>query len=89
MGRCTQAQRVQEACADVQIILPDHGIGHVLGFQRVLLYDLFEDGLTNRSRNFTARGLYSGTDLYVAGNDFLISFDMKDGFRKEAAVDYT
>ena len=58
------------------------------GFQRDMIYDMFEDGLFQRSYQFTPRGLYSGSQLYVAGDDFLLSFDMKNGFKKDLMLDY-
>ncbi len=55
-------------------------------FERVLLYDLFEDSLQGSESFETMRGLYIGSDFYLAGGSFVAKFDMEDGFAKEKVV---
>ena len=52
------------------------------GFERVLLYDFFEDSLQGITDYSGMRGLYIGDTFYLAGGSYVIAFDMEDGFRK-------
>ena len=56
------------------------------GFSRVLLYDFFEDMINDVSSYDTMRGLYIGDELYLAGADYVIGFDMANGFGKNVAA---
>ncbi len=56
------------------------------GFTRVLLYDFYEDMLTEQAEYNNLRGLYIGDDFYLAGDEFVISFDMKNGFEKTGVL---
>lgn len=51
------------------------------GFTRELIYDFYSDGLT--ADYDTMRGLYIGDTLYLAGETFVIPFDMEEDFRQE------
>ncbi len=57
------------------------------GFTRELLYDFYSDMLTGKADYDTMRGLYIGSDLYLAGNTFLVSFDIANGFEKTGVRD--
>ena len=52
------------------------------GFTRELLYDFYEDMLSGASYD-TMRGLYIGDELYLAGPEYVLAFNMGDGFTKE------
>lgn len=52
------------------------------GFVRELSYDFYADNLTGEADYYNMRGLYIGEDLYLAGNSFVITFDMADEFRQ-------
>lgn len=56
------------------------------GFTRELLYDFYSDMLSGSVSYDTLRGLYIGEDFYLAGNKFLISFDMANSFEKESVL---
>lgn len=56
------------------------------GFTRELLYDFYSDMLGSDTGYDTMRGLYIGDDFYLAGNTFLISFDMTENFAKESLL---
>ena len=51
-------------------------------FVRSLHYDFYEDGLQDRCGYEEVRGLFIGTTFYLAGPEFVVSFDMNDGFKK-------
>lgn len=57
------------------------------GFTRKLLYDFYADMLTDQAEYNTLRGLYIGDDFYLAGNTFLVIFDMEKGFRQEDVLE--
>ena len=52
------------------------------GFERVLLYDYFDDDLQGSADYSDVRGLYIGSTFYIAGGDAAAAFDMEDGFAK-------
>lgn len=52
------------------------------GFVRKLIYDFYADNLTGEADYYNMRGLYIDEDLYLAGNSFVIPFDMADEFRQ-------
>ena len=52
------------------------------GFQSKLVYDFYSDMLLDQVSYDTLRGLYIDNTFYIAGNTFVISFDMKKGFKK-------
>lgn len=52
------------------------------GFTSELTYDFYSDMLVGQAEYNTMRGLYIEDTLYLAGNTFLVSFDMKNGFEK-------
>ncbi len=56
------------------------------GFTRELLYDFFADGLTNAAEYNNLRGLYIDDGFYLAGDAFVITFDMDNGFEKTAVL---
>ena len=70
------------------------------GFTRELLCDFYGDeflGVSDQSEQDTSgiaatvdydnmRGLYIGDYLYLAGNDFVAAYDMKDGFSMEKVM---
>ena len=56
------------------------------GFERVLLYDFFEDSLQGTSSYEDMRALRIGETFYLAGGSYVIAFDMADGYAKEAVL---
>ncbi len=56
------------------------------GFTRELLYDFFADGFSNAAEYNNLRGLYIGDGFYLAGDAFVITFDMENGFEKAAVL---
>jgi len=58
------------------------------GFARMLLYDFYEDMLTGKADYNTMRGLYIGDEMYLAGNGFVVGFDMagENGFEKNLVL---
>ena len=58
------------------------------GFQRQLVYDFFEDDLMDVTDFDTMRGLYIGDTLYLAGEGFVVTFDLTDGFSKQTVFRY-
>ena len=52
------------------------------GFQSKLVYDFYSDMLLDQVSYDTLRGLYIDNTFYIAGNTFVISFDMKKDFKK-------
>ena len=58
------------------------------GFERVLLYDFYEDMLNGNVSYDTMRGLYIDDEMYLAGADFVVGFDMKGstGFEKNLVL---
>ncbi len=70
-------------CSDRYLVYtPDGGEG----FDKVLLYDFFEDDLLSQGDYSSIRGLYIGDEFYLAGPSFVIAFDMRDGFRKDCVL---
>ncbi len=59
------------------------------GFTQELVYDFYTDQLTGQASYNTMRGLFIGDTLYLAGETFLVTFDMEDGFRKTGVLDLT
>lgn len=57
-------------------------------FERILLYDFYEDGLQGTS-NDAVRGLYIGGTFYLAGDSAVVAFDMENGFAKTAVLQLT
>ena len=58
------------------------------GFDRMLVYDFFEDDLMETAQYDTMRGLYIGDTLYLAGDGFVVSFDLADGCSKQEVFRY-
>ena len=58
------------------------------GFERVLLYDFLEDDLAGDSDYSQMRGLFIGSEFYLAGNSFVIAFDMEKGFAKDRVLKF-
>lgn len=58
------------------------------GFERMLVYDFFEDDLMDTAQYDTMRGLYIGDTLYLAGDGFVIPFDLADGCSKQEVFRY-
>ena len=56
------------------------------GFTRELLYDFFADGFSNTAEYNNLRGLYIDDAFYLAGDAFVITFDMENGFEKAAVL---
>ena len=56
------------------------------GFTRELLYDFFADGFSTAAEYNNLRGLYIGNTFYLAGDAFVITFDMKKEFEKTAVL---
>lgn len=56
------------------------------GFAREMLYDFFSEMLNGQAEYDTLRGLYISDDFYLAGDGFLLSFDMNQGFVQTASV---
>jgi uncharacterized secreted protein with C-terminal beta-propeller domain len=56
------------------------------GFERVLLYDFFEDSLQGTSTYDQMRALRIGETFYLAGSGYVIAFDIKDGFAKKTVL---
>ena len=52
------------------------------GFTSELIYDFYSDLLVGQADYNTMRGLYIDDTFYLAGNTFLISFDMEKEFEK-------
>ena len=52
-------------------------------FSRVLLYDFYEDMLSAQADYNEMRGLYIGDEMYLAGEQYVIAFNMADDFTKE------
>lgn len=52
------------------------------GFVQELVYDFYSDQLMNLAEYDTVRGLYIEETLYIAGETFLLSFDMSQDFLK-------
>ena len=53
------------------------------GFTQELVYDFFSDNLTGQADYYNMRGLYIEDMLYLAGNTFVVTFDMDDSFEKQ------
>lgn len=58
------------------------------GFERTLVYDFFEDDLMEAAQYDTMRGLYIGDTLYLAGDGFVIPFDLTDGCSRQTIFRY-
>lgn len=56
------------------------------GFTQELVYDFYADQLTGQARFNTMRGLFIGDTLYLAGETFLVTFDMDNGFEKTGVL---
>lgn len=56
------------------------------GFTQEMVYDFYSDMLTGEADYTTVRGLYIDDTFYVAGETFLVSFDMEKEFEKLEAV---
>ncbi len=56
------------------------------GFERVLLFDYLAEDLGGTASAYNARGLYIGDELYIAGNESLVAFDMANDFRQDAGL---
>ena len=59
------------------------------GFTQELVYDFYADQLTGQAEFNTMRGLFIGDTLYLAGETFLVTFDMNNGFEKTGVLDLT
>ena len=58
------------------------------GFAQELVYDFYSDMLVDKTGYNTVRGLYIEDTLYVAGETFLISFDMAETFEKTGVITF-
>lgn len=56
------------------------------GFTQELVYDFYADQLTGAADYDNMRGLFIGDTLYLAGESFVISFDMENGFEKTGVL---
>lgn len=56
------------------------------GFVNELTYDFYSDMLLGQAEYNTMRGLYIEDTFYLAGNTFLISFDMDKDFEKTGVI---
>lgn len=56
------------------------------GFKRELFYDFYSDLLAGQAQYYNMRGLYIGETLYLAGDTFVITFDMEHGFEKKTLL---
>ncbi|MDO4321437.1 MAG: beta-propeller domain-containing protein [Lachnospiraceae bacterium] len=56
------------------------------GFVNELTYDFYSDMLIGQAEYNTMRGLYIEDTFYLAGNTFLISFDMDKDFEKTGVL---
>lgn len=52
------------------------------GFSQELVYDFYSDMLVGQADHTNMRGLFVRDDFYLAGENFLAVFDMKNGFEK-------
>ncbi len=59
------------------------------GFTRELLYDFYSDMLAEQAQYYNMRGLYIEDTLYLAGDTFVIAFDMNDSFQKKTVLPVT
>lgn len=59
---------------------------HENGFTQELVYDFYADQLTGQASFNTMRGLFIGNTLYLAGETFLVTFDMDNGFTKTGVL---
>lgn len=59
------------------------------GFTQELVYDFYADQLTGQAEFNTMRGLFIGDTLYLAGETFLVTFDMNNGFEKTGVLNLT
>ena len=53
------------------------------GFERSLVYDFYQDDLQDNYGYEEIRGLFIGSEFYLAGPAFVTSFDMENGYAKE------
>lgn len=58
------------------------------GFQQKLLYDFYSDGFFGSVSWDTMRGLYIEDCLYLAGDGFVVSFDMTEDFTKQEVLSF-
>lgn len=58
------------------------------GFTRELIYDFYTDDLSGAANHYTMRGLYIGNILYLAGNTFVVPFDMENGWTKQELLTF-
>lgn len=58
------------------------------GFVSELIYDFYSDMLTGQAEYDTMRGLYIEDTFYLAGNTFLVSFDMENDFVKAGLLQF-
>ncbi len=58
------------------------------GFVQEMVYDFYSDMLTGQAEYDTMRGLYIEDAFYLAGNTFLISFDMEKDFEKTGVLQF-
>ncbi len=56
------------------------------GFVQEMIYDFYSDQLAGRADSTNMRGLYSRDTLYLAGDSFVISFDMSNNFEKNSVL---
>lgn len=58
------------------------------GFERILLYDFYEDMLNGNTGYDRMRGLYIGDELYLAGENYVVGFDMSapEGLTKNLVI---
>ncbi len=58
------------------------------GFLQEMIYDFYSDQLAGRSDSSNMRGLYSGDSFYLAGDSFVIGFDMRNDFEKTSLLTF-
>ena len=70
-------------CDGRYLVFAPDGAG---SFERVLLYDFYEDDLQEDNDYSSMRGLYIGDTFYLAGASGVIAFDMTNDFEKTQVV---
>lgn len=56
------------------------------GFSNALRYDFYEDDLAGVSNEKTMRGIYIGDYLYLAGDSYVVSFDIGNNLEKQSVL---
>ena len=58
------------------------------GFERSLIYDLYEDDLQDNYGYEEIRGLFIADEFYLAGPAFVTAFDMENGYAKDNVLKF-